>query len=218
VTLRGRFVTFEGIEGAGKSTQIAHAAAFLAARGIDCEVTREPGGTPVAEALRRLLLEPQPEPLDATAELLLVFTARAIHVANRIRPALERGAWVLCDRFTDATEAYQGKGRGLGVEDVHALERIAQRGLRPDLTLIFDLPAGRALERAAGRGPRRDRFEAEQLDFHERVRQGYLDIAREPGRCRRIDAAPSPDEVREQVEAVLAAAFGQWRQGSGHGR
>ena len=192
--MRGRFITFEGIEGAGKSTQLAHAAGFLAAQGIDCEVTREPGGTPVAESLRRLLLEPQPEALDATAELLLVFTARAIHVANRIRPALERGAWVLCDRFTDATEAYQGAGRGLPVDEILALERIAQRGLRPDLTLIFDLPVERALERASARSPRSDRFESEQRAFHERVRGGYLAIlAREPGRCRRIEALPGPD-------------------------
>ena len=217
--MRGRFVTFEGIEGAGKSTQLAHAAGFLAAQGIDCEVTREPGGTPVAESLRRLLLERQPEALDATAELLLVFTARAIHVANRIRPALERGAWVLCDRFTDATEAYQGSGRGLPVDEILALARIAQRGLRPDLTLIFDLPVARALERAAARSPRSDRFESEQRAFHERVRRGYLEIlAREPGRCRRIEAVRGPDEVREQVEGLLAAAVGDWRKGSSDGR
>jgi dTMP kinase len=218
VILRGRFITFEGIEGAGKSTQLAHAAGFLAAQGIDCEVTREPGGTPVAESLRRLLLEPQPEPLDGTAELLLVFTARAIHVANRIRPALERGAWVLCDRFTDATEAYQGAGRGLPADDILALERIAQRGLRPDLTLIFDLPVEQALERATARSPRSDRFESEQRAFHERVRCGYLAIlAREPGRCRRIEALPGPAAVRQQVEAALAAAVGDWRKGRSGG-
>ncbi len=217
--MRGRFVTFEGVEGAGKSTQLAHAAAFLAAQGIDCEVTREPGGTPVAESLRRLLLEPQPEPLDAIAELLLVFTARAIHVANRIRPALVRGAWVLCDRFTDATEAYQGAGRGLPVDQIRALERIAQRGLSPDLTLIFDLPVERALERATARSPRGDRFESERWAFHERVRRGYLAIlAREPDRCRRIDALPRPDQVRQQVEDVLEAAVAEWRQESANGR
>ena len=217
--MRGRFVTFEGVEGAGKSTQLAHAAAFLAAQGIDCEVTREPGGTPVAESLRRLLLEPQPEPLDATAELLLVFTARAIHVANRIRPALVRGAWVLCDRFTDATEAYQGAGRGLPVDQIRALERIAQRGLSPDLTLIFDLPVEQALERATARSPRGDRFESERWAFHERVRRGYLAIlAREPDRCRRIDALPRPDQVRQQVEDVLEAAVAEWRQESANGR
>lgn len=217
--LRGRFVTFEGIEGAGKSTQLGLAAAHLASRGIEVVVTREPGGTPVAESLRRLLLEPQPEPLDATAELLLVFTARAIHVANRIRPALARGAWVLCDRFTDATVAYQGAGRGLPLDDIQALERIAQRGLRPDLTLIFDLPVERALARAAARSPRGDRFESEQSDFHERVRSGYMAIlAGEPGRCRRIDALPAPEEVWHQVEAVLAEAVRDWRREGAGGR
>ncbi|MCU0975689.1 MAG: dTMP kinase [Steroidobacteraceae bacterium] len=217
--LRGRFVTFEGIEGAGKSTQLAEAARFLAARGIECEVTREPGGTPVAETLRRLLLEPQPEALDATAELLLVFTARAVHVANRIRPALERGAWVLCDRFTDATEAYQGAGRGLPAGQIRALESIAQHGLRPDLTLLFDLPVERALARAAARSTCSDRFESEERAFHERVRQGYLAIlAREPGRLRRIDALPGPREVSAQVEDALEAAVADWRNGSADGR
>lgn len=216
---RGWLVTFEGIEGAGKSTQIARAARFLAARGIGCEVTREPGGTPVAEALRRLLLEPQEEPLDATAELLLVFTARAVHVANRIRPALERGTWVLCDRFTDATEAYQGAGRGVAPADVRELERIAQRGLRPDLTLLFDLPVDVALARAAARSAPGDRFELEASEFHERVRRGYLDIlAREPSRLRRIDAAAAPDAVTAEVEAALSAAVAAWSRVAGDGR
>jgi dTMP kinase len=219
VTSRGWFVTFEGIEGAGKSTQIACAARFLAARGIACEVTREPGGTPVAEALRRLLLEPQEEPLDATAELLLVFTARAVHVANRIRPALARGTWVLCDRFTDATEAYQGAGRGVAPADIRALEQIAQRGLRPDLTLLFDLPVDVALARAAARRAPGDRFELEAGEFHERVRRGYLDIlAREPGRVRRVDAALAPGVVTAEVEAALSASVEAWSREAGDGR
>lgn len=219
MTPQGRFITFEGIEGAGKSTQLVAAARFLAARGVTCEVTREPGGTPVAEALRRLLLEPQQEPLDATAELLLVFTARAVHVANRIRPALARGAWVLCDRFTDATEAYQGAGRGVAEADVRALEGIAQRGLRPDLTLLFDLPVELSLARAAARSGRPDRFESEQHAFHARVRQGYLAIlARDPGRMRRIDAAPPVAAVSEQVEATLAAACDAWAAETQRGR
>lgn len=216
--MRGRFVTFEGIEGAGKSTQLALAARFLTARGVACEVTREPGGTPVAEALRRLLLEPQPEPLDATAELLLVFAARAVHVANRIRPALERGAWVLCDRFTDATVAYQGAGRGVPVAEILALAAIAQRGLQPDLTLFFDLPVEDALARAAARGGPGDRFETEQEAFHRRVRQGYLDIlAREPERVHRVDATGGIADVAARVETALAAALERWRGAAGRG-
>ncbi len=208
MSARGLFVTFEGIEGAGKSTQLARAAGFLAGRGIGVELTREPGGTPVAEALRRLLLEPQAEALDATAELMLVFAARAIHVSNRIRPALERGAWVLCDRFTDATEAYQGAGRGLPLANIRALEGIAQGGLRPDLTLLFDLPVDQALARAAARQAPGDRFESEAHAFHDRVRRGYLEILdREPQRVRRIDAALAPEAVASQVEAELASAL-----------
>jgi dTMP kinase len=215
---RGRFITFEGIEGAGKSTQLVAAARFLESRGVTCEATREPGGTPVAEALRRLLLEPQEEALDATAELLLVFTARAVHVANRIRPALARGTWVLCDRFTDATEAYQGAGRGVAGTDIRALEGIAQRGLRPDLTLLFDLPVELSLARAAARSGRHDRFESEQHAFHARVRRGYLAILeREPGRMRRIDAALPVAAVTEQVEAALAGACEAWPAGSQRG-
>lgn len=217
--LRGRFVTFEGIEGAGKSTQLGLAAAHLASRGIEVVVTREPGGTPVAESLRRLLLEPQPEPLDATAELLLVFTARAIHVANRIRPALARGAWVLCDRFTDATVAYQGAGRGVDAGDIADLERIAQGGLRPDLTVLFDLPVALALARAGARAARSDRFESEQADFFERVRAGYLAIRdREPGRLRPVDAAAGVEEVATAVARELDRLLAAGRAESSGGR
>lgn len=217
MTVRGKFVTFEGIEAVGKSTQVALAARYLAGQGIECVVTREPGGTPVAEALRRLLLEPQPEALDGTAELLLMFAARSIHVCNLILPALERGAWVLCDRFTDATEAYQGAGRGLPLEQVRQLEHIAQHGLRPDLTLLFDLPVPLALARAQARGRRDDRFEQERQEFFERVRAGYLGILqREPGRMCRIDAGGSVEQVAAGVTAALdrlahAAATGATR-------
>jgi len=200
----GRFVTFEGIEGVGKSTQVERAAAALRAEGLEVVVTREPGGTPLAEAIRRLVLEPQEDRLDGVAELLLMFAARSIHLANLVEPALARGAWVLCDRFTDATEAYQGAGRGVPLEDIRALERIAQRGRRPDLTLLLDAPVELAMERSRQRGGQNDRFEAEKAGFFRRVRQGYLDIAaREPGRLVRVDAARDVDAVAADVSAAL---------------
>ena len=184
--MAGRFITFEGIEGVGKSTQVQLAADYLRARSVDVVVTREPGGTPLAEAIRRLVLEPQGEAVDAVSELLLMFASRAVHLGNLVEPALARGAWVLCDRFTDATEAYQGAGRGVPLEHVRALERIAQRGRRPDLTLLLDLPVAQAMERSRRRGGQNDRFESEQAAFFERVRAGYLAIlAREPQRLRR---------------------------------
>jgi dTMP kinase len=204
MSVTGRFVTFEGIEGVGKSTQVQRAAASLRAAGLEVVVTREPGGTPLAEAIRRMVLEPQSDRLDGTAELLLMFAARSIHLANLIEPALARGAWVLCDRFTDATEAYQGAGRGVALEDIRALERIAQRGRRPDLTLLLDAPVELAMARSRQRGEQNDRFEAEQAGFFRRVRQGYLDIAaREPGRVVRVDAARSVEAVALDVARVL---------------
>lgn len=200
----GKFVTFEGIEGVGKSTQVARAAAHLRSRGVEVVVTREPGGTPLAEALRRIVLEPHEEPLDGISELLLMFAARSIHLANLIEPALRRGAWVLCDRFTDATEAYQGGGRGVDLRDVHALERIAQRGRRPDLTLLLDAPVAVAAARARARGPQTDRFETERTEFFERVRAAYLAIlAREPGRVYRVDATRGIEAVAQDVAGSL---------------
>ena len=204
MTDSGRFVTFEGIEGVGKSTQVQRAAEWLRGQGLEVVVTREPGGTPLAEAIRHLVLEPQQDRLDGVAELLLMFAARSVHLYNLIEPALERGAWVLCDRFTDATEAYQGAGRGVPLEFVHALEQIAQRGRRPDLTLLLDAPVELALERSRLRGTQTDRFEAEQAGFFRRVRQGYLDIAaREPGRVVRVDASQGQDAVGADVHAAL---------------
>ena len=205
--MAGRFITFEGIEGVGKSTQVQLAADYLRARSVDVVVTREPGGTPLAEAIRKLVLEPQGEAVDAVSELLLMFASRAVHLGNLVEPALARGAWVLCDRFTDATEAYQGAGRGVPLEHVRALERIAQRGRRPDLTLLLDLPVAQAMERSRRRGGQNDRFESEQAAFFERVRAGYLAIlAREPQRLRRVDASAPVDEVaravREQLESL----------------
>jgi len=206
--MRGRFITLEGIEGVGKSTQVARAAAHLRARGQDPLVTREPGGTPLAEQLRRLVLEPQDGPVDRSTELLLIFAARANHVAGVIRPALRRGRWVLCDRFTDATVAYQGGGSGMNEAWIRQLARIAHPRLEPDLTLLLDAPPSVAMARLAGRGGRADRFESEDAGFFERVRQRYLAIAvAEPGRVRVIDAAASEDEVGAAIARAIDEAL-----------
>ncbi|MFZ2509278.1 MAG: dTMP kinase [Steroidobacteraceae bacterium] len=202
--MRGRFITFEGIEGVGKSTQLAHAAAYLRDRGVDPVLTREPGGTPLAERLRSLVLEPREESVTPTVELLVIFAARASHVAGGIRPTLQRGRWVLCDRFTDATEAYQGGGRGLSRAWIRQLARIAHPRLTPDLTFLFDAPPEIALGRVQLRGQRLDRIEAEDLEFFARVRAGYRAIAaREPGRVRLIDATGSERQVAAQVAREL---------------
>jgi dTMP kinase len=206
--VRGRFITFEGAEGVGKTTQIARAAAHLRARGIEPLVTREPGGTPLAEKLRALVLEPGHGPVDATTELLIMFAARASHVADVIRPALAAGRCVLCDRFTDATEAYQGAGRGVDRNWIRALAGIAHPGLEPDLTIVFDVPATVANARLAVRGAQRDRIEAEDAGFFQRVRAAYLDIAvREPGRVRVVDATRPEADVAASVAALLDAAI-----------
>jgi len=206
--MRGRFITFEGIEGVGKSTQLLLAARHLRERGIVPLVTREPGGTPLAEALRALILQPRAEPIGATAELLMVFAARASHVADLIAPALGRGQWVLCDRFTDATEAYQGAGRGIDVRSIGQLAGIAHPGLEPDLTLLLDAPPALALTRAAGRGAGADRFETEDAAFFERVRHGYLGIAaREAARVRLIDATGTASQVAAAVASELDRRF-----------
>jgi len=205
--MRGRFITFEGGEGAGKSTQIARAAAWLGSRGVEVVLTREPGGTPRAERLRTMLLERDAEPMSQACELLLMFAARATHLDNLVRPAVARGSWVLCDRFTDATYAYQGGGRGLPTAQIDALVHIVHPDLQPDLTLLLDLPVTAGLARAASRngagGP--DRFEVEQQAFFDRVRATYLDRAgQEPSRFRVIDAAGSVDEVTRGILAALA--------------
>jgi dTMP kinase len=206
--VHGRFITFEGAEGVGKTTQIARAAAHLRAKGIEAIVTREPGGTTLAEMIRTLVLEPGQGPLDATTELLLMFAARASHVAEVLRPALAAGRCVLCDRFTDATEAYQGAGRGMNLEWIRALAGIAHPGLEPDLTLVFDAPATVANARLAVRGARQDRIEAEDAAFFQRVRAAYLAIAaREPGRVQVVDATQPEAEVAARVAAMLDAAL-----------
>ncbi len=206
--MRGRFITFEGVEGVGKSTQIAHAAEYLRSGGIEPLVTREPGGTPLAEKLRALVLEPGHGPVAPIEELLIMFAARASHVAAVIRPALRHGRWVLCDRFTDASEAYQGGGRGVSPAAIRQLARIAHPRLTPDLTFIFDAPAAVARARVTGRGKGHDRIEAEDTDFFERVRQAYLAIAkREPERVRVIDATRPEAQVAEAVAQVLGGAL-----------
>lgn len=213
---RGRFITLEGIEGAGKSTHIAHLAAFLSESGIRVATTREPGGSPVAERIRGLLIDPENTGMDETAELLLMFAARAEHLAKKIRPALESGVWVLCDRFTDATYAYQGGGRGLDPARIALLETLVQGELRPDLTLLFDLPPELGLARARGRGTA-DRFESETLTFFEAVRAVYLERAHaNPGRYRLIDAAALLPVVTAQANReVLAFIEAQRRDPAG---
>ncbi len=201
--MSGLFITLEGPEGAGKSTNREFLAERLTRAGCEVVLTREPGGTPLAERIRELLLEPSDEPMGADTELLLVFAARAQHLARVIRPALAAGKVVLCDRFTDATYAYQGGGRGLSLERIALLEEFVQGGLRPDLTLVFDLPVEVGLARAAARG-RLDRFEQEGRQFFEAVRQAYLArAAQSPARYRLLDAAQPLAAVQTQLDALL---------------
>ncbi len=169
---QGKFLTIEGTEGVGKTTNMAFVQSFLEKKGVDLLVTREPGGTPLAEELRELLLAKRDELVDPTAELLMVFAARAQHLHQVIRPALEQGKWVLCDRFTDATYAYQGGGRGLSLDTIAKLEQLVQGELRPDMTFILDIDVELGLERAGRRGEL-DRFETEAISFFERVRAQY---------------------------------------------
>jgi len=204
--VHGRFITFEGGEGAGKSTQIGRAAGWLRGRGVEVVLTREPGGTLRAERLREVLLERSAEPMPQSCELLLMFAARATHLENLVRPAVRRGAWVLCDRFTDATYAYQGGGRGLPLSQIDALVAMVHPDFEPDLTLLLDVPVEVGLARARRRngtdGP--DRFETEEREFFERVRASYLDRARrEPGRFRVVDAVGPEDDVAGFIRAIL---------------
>jgi dTMP kinase len=203
---QARFVTLEGIEGVGKTTQVARLSAALTARGIEHVVTREPGGTPLAEKIRELVLSPKEEALPPVAELLLMFAARAVHLANHIEPALAAGRWVICDRFTDATFAYQGAGRGMDQADIRYLESCVQGARRPDLTLLLDVPVAVGLGRSRKRdvGKDRDRFELERAEFFERVRDGYLQRSRaEPVRIAVIDAAQGVDQVMADILKAL---------------
>lgn len=202
---RGRFITLEGIEGVGKSTHVTALLDHLGELGITAVATREPGGTPVADRIREVLLDPDGPAPQPDTELLLMFAARAEHLAYTIRPALDRGAWVVCDRFTDATYAYQGGGRGIPLERIRVLEEWVQQGLQPDRTLLFDAPVDVALARARRRSPA-DRFESEESAFFERARQTYLDRARQqPGRFSIVDAGGDLDSVRQAALAVLSA-------------
>lgn len=203
---RGRFITLEGVDGAGKSSHLAWIAERLRDAGQgsrEVVVTREPGGTPLAERLRALVLS---EPMDSLTETLLMFAARVEHVRSVIRPALERGAWVVCDRFSDATAAYQGSGKGVPLELIGQLARSAHADLAPDRTLVFDCPYEVSQRRLhdAGRAP--DRFESEQQDFFNRVRAAYAALAKaEPERVRLIDASRQPEEIRAAIATELAA-------------
>ncbi|KEA61891.1 Thymidylate kinase [Marinobacterium lacunae] len=202
--MSGYFITLEGIEGVGKTTNLNYVRQCLEERGIEVVVTREPGGTPLGEEIRELLLTPRDEAVSEMAELLMMFAARAQHLFAVIEPALARGAWVLCDRFTDATFAYQGGGRQLAAEPVAMLERLVQKERRPDLTLLLDLPVEIGLSRAHARG-KPDRFEAERVEFFQRVRDAYLERAQqEASRITVIDAAPSLDQVQRQIDQALA--------------
>lgn len=221
-TARGRFITLEGIEGSGKSTLTAGLATALRGRGLTVVTTREPGGTPLAERLRDLVLQRGEETVSPEAETLLMFAARSVHLDNLVRPALARGEWVLCDRYTDATRAYQGGGRGVSREFIESLSREVLAGLAPDLTLLLDLPVETGLQRAHARRTAKggsavvgddadtgaveapDRFESETVAFFERVRARYLDIAAtEPQRVRVLDATLSPAGLSDASLAAL---------------
>ena len=201
---RGRFITIEGGEGAGKTTQVGLLVAALARAGIVARATREPGGSPGAEAIRRLLLEGEGERWDAVGEALLLVAARRDHVTRLIEPALAQGIWVVSDRFADSTLAYQGHGRGLALDDLAALHRFALGAFAPDLTLILDLPVEIGLARAAARPAAADRFERLDHAFHEKLRQGFRRIAAEgSARCVLVDASNDPQTVhRAVVDAV----------------
>jgi len=201
--MKGKFITVEGIEGVGKTTNIDFIHHQLLAAGHDVVLTREPGGTPLGEAIRGLLLDPEYTGMDSTCELQLMFAARAEHLAKVVWPALQQGRWVLCDRFTDATYAYQGGGRGIDAGRIAQLEQWVQGDFRPDLTLLLDVPVEVGLARAGTRGEL-DRFEQEQVAFFERVRQCYLAMASEhAGRYRVVDASRSLQQVQAQLAELL---------------
>jgi dTMP kinase len=207
-TVVGRFLTIEGIEGVGKTTQVTRLSQVFTERGIGHVVTREPGGTPLAEKIRDLVLNTRDEALPPIAELLLMFAARAVHLANHIEPLLQAGKWVVCDRFTDATYAYQGGGRGMDSNSIRQLETLVQGARRPDLTLLLDAPVAQGLQRARHRnaGAATDRFESERADFFERVRDAYRSrAAAEPQRISVIDASQSADRVAADIIGELEA-------------
>jgi dTMP kinase len=205
-----RFITLEGIEGAGKSTIAKYVVGWLTDHGIEVRLTREPGGTPLAERVRQIVLERGDEPLSAVTETLLMFAARALHVESVIAPALRQRQWVVCDRFTDATRAYQGSGRGVDAALIDTLARAVHPQLTPHCTLLLDLPVAAGLSRARARGGGvADRFEAETVGFFERVRAGYLELARrEPERIHVIDATAPLEEVQRSAAGILTRLTG----------
>jgi dTMP kinase len=204
---KGKFITVEGIEGVGKSSNIDYLSALIEAKGYTVVRTREPGGTPMAEQIRALLLEHGQESLPDTAELLLFFAARSLHVNNTIRPALAAGKWVVCDRFTDATRAYQGRARGLDMGRINTLAEWVQEGLEPDVTFLLDAPAEVGMSRAQKRGET-DRLESEKISFYERARQEYLRLAEEePKRFAVIDAAQPLQKVKADIAVILQKMF-----------
>lgn len=202
---KGKFITIEGQDGAGKTTNIEYVYQLLEQKGLEVLLTREPGGTKLGEDLRSLILNGHDYNIDATAELLLIFAARAQHLAQIIVPALNDGIWVLCDRFTDATFAYQGGGRGLSLEHIQALETLVQGGVRPDITLLLDIDIDTGLSRSQQRGaPRPDRFEREQIAFKRRVRDAYLSLAEQhPDRVHVVDASVELGLVQEQIRQIM---------------
>ena len=207
--MKGRFITFEGIEGTGKSTQILLLAEYLKSLGKQIVLTREPGGTTISDQVRKILLNPDNKGLDAKAELFLYAASRAQHLRDVILPSLVAGLTVLCDRFSDATLAYQGYGRGLDIEMIRTIDRLVTAGMRPDITILLDIDAATGVARAHGRNTSHGleaeaRFENEELAFHERVRQGYLILAgQEPSRIRIVDASLPPDAVQAAIRACI---------------
>ena len=199
---RGMFITVEGVEGVGKSTNMALIAECLSQASIPFITTREPGGTPLAEDIRALLLQPREESVAENTELLLMFAARAQHLSEVIVPALERGQWVLCDRFTDATYAYQGGGRGISASKIADLENWVQGELRPDLTILLDASIEVGMTRANKRGAL-DRFEQEKTQFFENVRNCYLDMAKQHARYRLVDASQELENVQESIKLII---------------
>ena len=212
--MKGTFITFEGIEGSGKSTQIVLLANYLKSLGVKIVLTREPGGTLIGDQIRKILLDPANKALDSPAELLLYAASRAQHLSEVILPALAAGTIVLCDRFSDATLAYQGYGRGLDRNMIRELDRIVTAGMRPDLTVLLDIDAAAGLARARGRNnsrglEREARFENEEIAFHERVRRGYLTLAKqEPDRIRVVNASPAPDRIEMEIRKIVVAVSG----------
>jgi len=206
--MRGRFITLEGGEGTGKSTQVKRLAAALSQHGVTAVTTREPGGSPGAEEIRKLLVEGEPGRWNGITETLLAYAARADHVARTIGPALAAGNWVISDRFSDSTFAYQGVGRGLDRETIRRIDSVVLDDFSPDLTLVLDLDVAIGLERAHARAGTENRFEKFGPGFHEKLRQAFLDIARRyPDRCRVIDAAGPEDAVAERIFAAVQARF-----------